>query len=319
MNNMSRRYCRREFNRVLCYSSVLLFFCASLLSGCGGAKTKPLSAIHQSAIEHNQKGMKAAEKQDYDRALRYYEHALILNRSIENIEGTGINLINIAVIYQKMNNPHDAHKFIDSALALPDLSSVIKSEAAYEKARIYFKENNLTKSKEWAEYALSVNKGPRDGSRVNILGRIALIENRYDEALSLADSALSLNINNKDKLEEANSLRLLAQANMQNGRYEKSNEFYLRALDMDKALGNSHGIAMDLRGIGELFLKKGDVNNSIDFFKRAYNVNINSGDINSALSDLELLEKIYRGLGDEKKAQDILNKKSDLEKKADIK
>ena len=85
---------------------VLMFtvYCL-LLIGCGGAQTPTLSAVNLRAIEYNQNATKALENGDYEKALAYYMEALKVNRSIENTEGIAVNLINMAVLYQKKAIP----------------------------------------------------------------------------------------------------------------------------------------------------------------------------------------------------------------------
>lgn len=302
-------------------SLAFIFYCllftvyCLLLAGCGGPSTPTLSSIHTKAIEYNQKGMKAAGKGDYEKALGYYMEALKINRSVENTEGIAINLINIAAIYHKKDNAFEAHEFIDMAFSIPNINDDIKSEAAFEKARLYLKEKEVSKAKEWADRSLSLNKGIREGSRWNLLGRVALMEGRYGEALAIANTALNLNRENKQRIEEANSLRLIAEISAQTDRYEESREFYLKALEIDKETGDSKKIAMSLRGLGELSLKYGHLQDAINFYMRAYNVSSNADDIEGAITAIESLSDAYKKSGDEKNAEEILKKKSDLEKK----
>ena len=84
---------------------VLMLTVYCLLIGCGGAQTQTLSSFHLKAIEYNQNAAKALENGDYEKALAYYMEALKVNRSIENTEGIAVNLINMAVLYQKKAIP----------------------------------------------------------------------------------------------------------------------------------------------------------------------------------------------------------------------
>ncbi len=288
-------------------------FCA-LFIGCGGPAVPTLSSIRTKAIEYNQNGMEAAEKGDYEKALGYYMEALKINQSIEHSEGTAINLINIAVIYQKKNNISKAHELIDMVFSIPDISDNIKSEAAFEKARLYLKEKDFSKTKEWINRSLSLNKGIREGSRWNLMGRTVLMEGKYDEAIAAANFALKLNRENKQRIEEANSLRLMAEINAQKGYYGESREFYMNALEIDKESGDGKKISMTLRGLGELALKHGHLQDAVNFYMRAYNVSSHADDIEGALKAIESLADVYKKSGDEKNAEEILKKKTDLER-----
>ena len=288
--------------------------CCLLLIGCGGPSAPTLSAIHEKAVEHNQKAAKAVEEGNYEKALAYYMEALRVNRSIENTEGIAVNLINIAVLYQKKGKISDAHEFVDIAFSMPDISNEIRSDAAYEKARIYLKEKNTAKAKEWVNKSLSADKGLREGSRWNLMGRISFAEGKYDEAAAMANTALNLNRENKQRAEESNSLRLMAEINAQKGLYSESRELYKKALEIDKELGDSKKIAMTLRGIGMLSLKQGHFQDAAIFYLRAYDVSSNAGDTEGTLEALDSLSDAYRKSGDDKKAEEMMKKKADLEK-----
>ena len=42
---------------------------------------------------------------------------------------------------------------------IPDINDSMKAEAAFEKARIFLKEKELSKAKEWVNKSLALNKG----------------------------------------------------------------------------------------------------------------------------------------------------------------
>lgn len=95
---------------LLCCTAALL-----LLIGCG-AKHPILSDAHQSAVKFNQRAESSFKNGDYENALRLYSEALKINRSIENIDGIAINIINMAATYRKLDDKDNAHKQIDEIL-----------------------------------------------------------------------------------------------------------------------------------------------------------------------------------------------------------
>jgi len=293
---------------------LLTFVLLFTLTGCGGPSAPTLSTTHTKAIEYNQSGTKALEKGDYEKALAYYLEALKINRSIENTEGIAVNLINIAVVYQKKGNPEKAHEFIELAVSMPDISSSVKSDAAYEKARLYLKQKNTVKAGEWVNRALSFNKGLLEGSRWNLIGRIAFAEGKYEEALLAANTALKLNVENKQKAEEANSLRLIAEIKARKGVYPEAKAYYIKALDLDKELGDSKKIALTLRGLGNLSMKQAHFQDAVMFYMRAYDVSSNAGDMEGIVQALDSLADAYRKSGNDKKAGEMIQKKADMER-----
>ncbi|OGW57845.1 MAG: hypothetical protein A2Z09_03655 [Nitrospirae bacterium RBG_16_43_8] len=130
----------------------------------------------------------------------------------------------------------------------------------------------------------------------------------------MANTALKLNRENKQKSEEANSLRLIAEINTQKGLYSEAKELYLKSLEIDKEIGDSKKIAMTFRGIGMLSLKQGHFEDAVMFYMRAYDVSSNAGDMDGTSEALDFMSDAYRKSGDEKKAVEMLEKKADVEK-----
>ncbi len=108
----NRRWATYNRSKFLFFSFFLLVTChLSLvtLSGCG-AKHPTLSDAHLSAVKLNQRAESSFKNSDYENALRLYNEALKINRSIENIDGIAINIINMAATYRKLGDKDNAHK-----------------------------------------------------------------------------------------------------------------------------------------------------------------------------------------------------------------
>ncbi|MCE5194367.1 MAG: tetratricopeptide repeat protein [Nitrospiraceae bacterium] len=285
------------------------------LYACGGQQIQTLPVVHTKAIEYNQKGLKAAEKGDYEKALNYNLEALKLNRSIENTDGTAVNMLNIAVLYSKKGDTAEAHKYINDIFALQGINDATMSEALFENARLYLKEIKLAEAREYAKKSLSLHKGTREGSRWNILSRIALIESKYDEAFLYAGTALKLNISNNQAKEESNSLRLLADLNMIKKNYSESRKLYENALEIDKKIGDSKKIALTLRSLGELCFRQGELKDSKSYFIRAYEVSRNAGDMEGTIIAIDALTSVYEKSGDKVNAEKLLKEKTILQQK----
>ena len=198
---------------------------------------------------------------------------------------------------------------------MPEINDTFKSEAAFEKARIYLKGKDISKTREWIAKSLNFNKGDREGSRWNLLARAAMMESKHDEAIVAATNALKLNRSNQQRTEEANSLRIMGEAKAEKGDFKESKEFYFKALEIDKESGESRKIALTLRGLGNLMLKQELLQEAIAYYKRAYNVSKTAGDIKSCLLSVESLIEMYRKSGDENKAEEFSKKKNELTNK----
>jgi tetratricopeptide (TPR) repeat protein len=274
---VSRTTVTGNLTTVICCS----VFCL-LLIGCG-IKHATLSDAHLSAVKLNQMAESSFKNRDYENALRFYNEALNINRSIENIDGIAINIINIAATYRKLGDKDNAHKQIDEILNASPIAynSMHMLEAAFLKAMLYFDEKNYDKTLEWTDRALSFCQSQQCsnmGKVYNLKGRAYLEKGNIASAISYGNKGLELNRSHENKQEEANSLRILAEARLIKGEYDKAKRLYEDALSIDKTLGLSKKIAQDLMGMGNVFLKQGNCESAAAYFKRALSVSEASAD-----------------------------------------
>ena len=89
----------------------------------------------------------------------------------------------------------------------------------------------------------------------------------------------------------------------------------MKALEIDKESGDSKKIAVDLKGLGDIFLKYGRLQDAVNFYIRAYTVSRTDEDMEGASKAAESLADAYRKSGDDKKAEEILKTKMPLDKK----
>jgi tetratricopeptide (TPR) repeat protein len=290
---------------VLCpLSSIFCFlfsvFCL-LLFGCG-SMPPALSDAHMNAIEFNHRADRAFKNSDYKKAGILYNEALKVNRSIENIDGIALNLINLAAVYRKTGDKEIANRCVDEILnsSIP-FSQHHLSEAAYIKAIIYMDDGHHNSSQTWLDKALSFCKNAEcsiEGRIYNLKSRISLLNGNTDYAVTYAYKALEMNKKNDDRQEAANSLRLIADAKTSAGEYDDAKRLYEDALDIDKSLGLSKKIVRDLMGIGNALMKQGRHKDACMYFKRAISANKNHGDENG-FADVK--PEIEKCLQDEKR------------------
>jgi tetratricopeptide (TPR) repeat protein len=268
------------------------------LIGCG-AKHATLSDAHLSAVNLNQKAESSFKNSDYENALMLYNEALKINRSIENIDGIAINIINMAATYRKLGDKDNAHKQIDEILNISPIAynPVHLSEAAFLKAMLYMDEKNYDRTLEWTDKSLSFCRSSQCsnmGKVYNLKGRAYLEKGDVASAISYGNKGLSLNKSNGNKAETANSLRLIAEAKVAKGEYSEAIKFYEDALSIDKTLGLSRKIAQDLMGMGNTYFKQGDKNSALDYFKRALSVSESAGDKKEIAKTKNMIEKCLR-------------------------
>jgi tetratricopeptide (TPR) repeat protein len=109
------------------------------------------------------------------------------------------------------------------------------------------------------------------------MARMALAGQPQD-AMNHARRALALNSKAGDKNEEANSLRLIADAAFQSGDFKTAQQSYDDALRLDKESGAVAKIALDLMGLGRSIAQQGRRTEAVEYFQRAYSVSEGAGD-----------------------------------------
>jgi tetratricopeptide (TPR) repeat protein len=258
----------------------ILFLMLVVLTTSCGSNPPVLTEQQQDAIQFNQRGETAFRRGNYTQALQEYQGALAIHRSVENVSGIATELLNLSVVYRRLGDKTTAQTTLDQILMDKSLafSADQKAEAAYRKAGYYFDDGNEAEARSWVNKALEYCHGcGAEGRLYNLLARMALAGHPQD-AVNLARHALTLNRNVSDKNEEANSLRLIADAAFILEDFKTAQESYDDALRLDKESGAAAKIAIDLMGLGRSVARQGRRAEAIEYFQRAYSVAEGAGD-----------------------------------------
>ena len=250
-----------------------------MLLACGG-NPPVLTEQQETAIRLNQRGETAFRRGDYAQALQEYQGALAIHRSVENVAGIGTEMLNLSVVYRCLGDKTSSQTSLDEILTdrSPAFSTEQKAEAAYRKASFLLDDGNLIEAQSWANKALEYCRGcGSEGRLYNLLARMTLASQPQD-AMNHARRALDLNKKTGDKNEEANSLRLIADAAYQLEDFKTAQQSYDDALRLDKDAGAATKIALDLMGLGRSVARQGRKTEAVEYFRRAYSVSEGAGD-----------------------------------------
>jgi len=261
------------------FVTILILMLVVLTTSCG-SNPPALTEQQETAIQFNQRGEAAFRRGDYTQALQEYQGALSVHRSVENMAGTATELLNLSVVYRRLGDKAAAQAALDQILTERSLafSAAQKAEAAYRKAGFYLDDGNEAGALSWLNKALEYCHGcGAEGRLYNLLARMALAGQPQD-AINHARRALALNRNAGDKNEEANSLRLIADAAFKSGDFKTAQQSYDDALRLDKDTGAAAKIAFDLMGLGRSLARQGQRAEAVEYFQRAYSVSEGAGD-----------------------------------------
>lgn len=259
----------------------------TFIFACGSPPVRQEPYDYIQLTELNQRGNTAFEHKDYKGALGYYGQALKISRSLDHTPSTALNLISMAMAYRKLKNPRLANQALEEALVLENLSPALISEAQFQKALLSLDTGKAEGAYSWAEKSLASCKAsdecqPNLGARWNLLGRIALAKGNANEALDFASKGYEFSRKYDSLPEEANAYRLMGQAKIVQKDLATAKEFFVKAMVIDKAKGQSHKLLLDLKGLAEVFSLQGQTKEAAEYYQRAYEVAKNSGEAEEA-------------------------------------
>ena len=224
-----------------------------ILSACSSPQPHLPLALEQ-AHQAELAAHRAMHEGDLTRAREHFTQALWLQQSVDNTAGLALDIINLATISHKQGNDKEALFQLDRIL-LENTSIYppeLRAAAAFRKAVILTGEGDKIKVMQ-VESALQLaenncsNPCSYTTGIANLRARIALQKRDYTVALQLAK--ITLDSTKAEKEEVANAHRISASAEIALERHEAALAHYKAALTLDKELGISSRIIIDLRGI----------------------------------------------------------------------
>lgn len=266
-NKVFLRHCWLLLLRDFCFC---VFLFSLMLQGCYKAPVEQpyrTAELNSLILQAN----KAFERGDIERAKDLYHEALKKSRIIQDDNSTVIILISLSRLYTSIGQTEESKKFIDSAVELSKRTSLPENtieELNFEKARIgFFLNENIEPL--LRKLSLSNFTNLRVKS-LNLLARLKIKQNKYEEAEKLLNNALEIN-QQTDKIEQANSLRLLGYVYL-NKDNVTAEHYFLKALEIDKELAIPEKIALDMESLGIIYKNMGQKQKAKDHFLKALEV-----------------------------------------------
>ncbi|MEM6403200.1 MAG: tetratricopeptide repeat protein [Cyanobacteria bacterium P01_D01_bin.116] len=169
------------------------------------------------------------------KALSYYNQALLLGRAVGDKSGEATTLVNIGAIYSDLGEKQKALSFLNQALPL---------------------------------FRAVGNRGGEAGTLHNI-GAIYLDLGEKQKALSFLNQALLLERAAGDKSGEAGTLNTIGAVYSDLGEKQKALSYYNQALPIRRAVGDKGGEAITLNNIGKVYLDLGEKQKALSFLNQA--------------------------------------------------
>lgn len=251
--------------------SVLALACVLLLAACGQTATVRNARL-ELAAEHAQSAQRAYDRGDYQVALRRYEMALQVDVAVENISGIAIDMLNLARVNQQLGREEMANAYLDKLLQEEALQfeQPHLAAAATQKSLLVLRRGDVAGARRWLEKASAwcVAECMLASVIDNARAAIALREKDSVQALHWADRAASAS-RGAMPLEYANALRYKSEARLMQGEFLAAMQMADEALAVDKALGVSEKIKLDLLLLAAAYEGQGDAEQAKRFRVRA--------------------------------------------------
>jgi tetratricopeptide (TPR) repeat protein len=276
--------------------AVILLAC-SLAGACGSPANRITNPALEAARSSNEAATRAFNAGNTAQALSLYRSSLAGAESIEDFELAGANLLNIAAVHARLGQWSEAHGALDKVIAAPaNFGRSITALAALRKAMIFLDEGNAPQALQWADNAERGCAAPCTllATVENLRAHFALEAGRTEDAVRHASRAAELASDAALQGERANAWRFLGRAYSRAGRHAEAAKALADALNLDRRLGQSAGIALDLIYAGDNEVLRNDNVQARAFYERAaavYNAADNAAGARAARSRLEALSK----------------------------
>jgi tetratricopeptide (TPR) repeat protein len=267
-------------------AATLMMAALLCLGACGGSATKaPVNQARDAARERNIAASRELANGQPARAIALYRASLTGAEAIEDFDLAAANLANLALAHARLGQWREAHEAADRVIAAPERYGPAATALAHaRKAWVHLDEGAPDEALRQADLAERGCTAPcaYAAALANLRAQVALSRGAHDDALRHATRAIELAGTGRPAgesvAERATGLRLLGRAHSLAGRHGDAAYALDRALTMDKELGASAAIALDLVYAGDNEARRGDARRSREFHERALAVYAASDD-----------------------------------------
>ncbi len=207
-----------------------------------------------------------------EKAIEFYEQALLISHEIEYRQGEGADLGNLGLAYGTLGQVEKAIEFYQQALAI--------------------------------SHEIGDRRG--EGNQLGNLGNAYSDLGQVERAIEFYEQALLISHEIGDRRGEGAYLGNLGNAYSGLGQVEKAIELYQQALDISREIGDRQGEGNRLGNLGLAYRDLGQVERAIEFHEQALAISREISDRRSEGADLGNLGAAYRNLGRLEQAQQYL-------------
>jgi tetratricopeptide (TPR) repeat protein len=274
-------------------------------------------------IEYKEKGIDDAYKIGYwnhqlgmiklllgqvEKAIEYYEQALVISKETGDRRGEGTHLGNLGSAYGDLGQVEKAIEYYEQALVISKETGDRRSEGTHlgNLGSAYSHIGQVEKAIEYYEQALVISEETGDrrgeGTHLGNLGSAYSDLGQVEKAIEYYEQALVISKETGDRRGEGAHLGNLGLAYSHLGQVEKAIEYYEQALAISKETGDRRGEGAHLGNLGSAYRHLGQVEKAIEYYEQALAISKETGDRRGEGIRLGNLGSAYGHLGQVEKA-----------------
>ena len=268
----------------------------------------PLNTIWNQSVSLNNIGHVFQIQGNLEKALKYYQQALEINKKIGRKVGESTIIGNMGTVSQIQGHMEKSLKYYQLALKINrEIGNKEGMADVFGNMGTVFQiQGNLEKSLKYYHQALKINRGigNKEGEAINIgnIGVVYRIQGNLKYALKNYHQALEINreIGNKEK--EAGIISNIGVIYRIQGNLEKALKYYQQALEIDKKIGFKEGKANDINNIGVICKFQRKPKEALKYYQQALEINRGIGNKEGEAINIYNMGDIYLIQGNPKKA-----------------
>jgi len=243
-----------------------------------------------------------------EKALKYLQEALVIERQLAYKQGEAAALGNIGLIYRNLGEMEKALKYHQEALVIDRQLGYKQGEATQlgNIGLIYSDLGEMEKALKYHEGALVINrqldykKGEAD--QLGNIGLIYRVLGDPEKALKYHQEAFNIDKQLGDKQGEASDFGNIGLIYSDLGEMEKALKYHEEALVINRQVGFKQGEANTLGNIGNIYRNLSEPEKALKYYKEAHVIHRQSGFKQGEAAALGNIGLIYRTLSDPEKA-----------------
>ncbi|HVO38015.1 MAG TPA: tetratricopeptide repeat protein [Spirochaetia bacterium] len=315
-------------------ASTLLLSCALVIVSCSSAppRTDTVTDVKKEASQLAVAGESYFRQGRYDLALQFFSQALNGYTSVDDVNGALKCTVSIGQVYLATDRVDEAAvMFTRARERARALSTPLFIDSSISLGELYLRKRENQKALEIFQDTLAASgagaatgpaaapaQGPpgaaapppgtltpeQRGVLYHDLGVAYKAAGDYSKALESLNRSLQLNLAARLSWQAAADYYMIASVHSKQEDYPAAARNAQAALDLDKKIENSPGIAQDLRALGLIARKRGDGSVAYDYFQRSYLV----------FSALGMKGEMRKALGDLAETADSLGLTADAQR-----